>query len=359
MHVKAAPYCENAHGSSCGSASRRTLLTGAGSLSLAALLGTIPGLSMAKAAGPGRGCIDVHHHYLPPQYLKEGPPAVKIGAVSGWNPARAVEDMDRAGIALSMLSFSSPYLWFPGIEPGRSLSRLCNDYSAQMMRDHPGRFGLFAGIPSLDDTDGCLREIEYAFGTLKAHGVTVMTSYADKWLGDPSFAPVWDELNRRGAVVFVHPSIPGCCGNTVPGVSPAYAELPFDTARAIISLWYNGALDRWPKIRFIFSHGGGALPMIADRIDKLGRPGTVAGTKAHDANISFRKLYFDTANAANPPALAALRAFTEPGHILFGSDYPYVSLERGLKDLGLARLTLSQRQAIERNNALKLIPTLG
>jgi len=344
-----------------GSWARRHFLAGGAGMALSALGGTE---SVAQSGAGNRvdrnrlKRIDVHHHFIPPQYLKEGPPSVAMSKVENWSPLRAIDDMDVHGIDISLLSFSSPYLWFPGLDNGRRLARLCNDYSAQMVRDHPHRFGLFAGIPPLADSEGCLREIEYALDDLHAQGITVMTSYGNSWLGDSTFAPVWDELNRRDAVVFVHPAIPGCCTSLGYGVPPSYVELPFDTVRSVASLWFSGALERWPRIRFIFSHGGGALPMVADRIDKFGRPGKEPGSLLHDAAMQFDKLYFDTANAANPAALAGLRAFANPGRILFGTDYPYVPLARGVDDLAHAEISSSQRRAIECGNALSLMPAL-
>jgi len=339
---------------------RRQFLVAAGAVSLSAIgeaRSTAQSGHSDLVGGNKLKHIDVHHHFIPPQYLKEGPPSVALSKVENWSPAGAIEEMDRHEIDISVLSFSSPYLWFPGVDNGRRLARLCNDYSAQIIRDHRHRFGLFAGVPPLTDTEGCMREIEYALDDLHAHGITVMTSYGNSWLGDPAFAPVWDELNRREAVVFVHPAIPVCC-TALGRVPPSYMELPFDSARSVASLWFSGAFERWSRIRFVFSHGGGALPMVADRIDKLGRPGKKPGVLLHDAITQFDKLYFDTANAANPAALAALRAFANPERILFGTDYPYVPLARGADDLARAEMSPQQRQAIKNGNALFLMPTL-
>jgi 6-methylsalicylate decarboxylase len=340
---------------------RRELLFVAGAVSLSALAGTksqAQSRTGRQTARKSSRHIDVHHHFIPPQYLKEGPSSVAMSKVEDWSPARAIEDMDRNAVDTSVLSFASPYLWFPGLDNGRRLARLCNDYSAQIVRDHPHRFGLFAGVPPLTDVEGCLHEIEYALDQLHTQGITVMTSYGNSWLGDPAFAPVWSELNRRDAVVFVHPAIPACCASSEQGVPPSYLELPFDSARSAASLWFNGALERYSRIRFIFSHGGGALPMVVDRIDKFGRLGKEPGTRLHDALTQFDKLYFDTANAANPAALAGLRAIANPGHILFGTDYPYVPLERGVDDLARADISLQQRRSIESDNALALMPLL-
>jgi predicted TIM-barrel fold metal-dependent hydrolase len=340
--------------------SRREFLVAAGAVSLSTLgRTTLEALSKDSRGVDRKGLmrIDVHHHYIPPQYLREGPPSVAVARVDNWTPARAIEEMDRHGIDISVLSFSSPYLWFPGVDNGRKLARLCDDYRAQIVRDHPHRFGLFAGVPPLADTEGCMSEIEYALDELHAQGITVMTSYGNSWLGNPAFAPLWDELNRRDAVVFVHPAIPTCCA-ALDQIPPSYVELPLDAARSAASLWFSGALERWSRIRFIVSHGGGALPMVVDRIDKLGRPGKEPGALLHDAAMQFDRLYFDTANAASPVALAAFGAFANPRRILFGTDYPYVSLARGVDDLARSQMSPRQIRAIEGDNSLLLMPTL-
>lgn len=337
-------------------ASRRQFVAGASTLAGLAMAGT--SCKSFASSTPRRRAIDVHHHFLPPQYFAEGPPQVQIAAGASWSPAKALDAMDRAGVELSILSFPSPYLWFPGIENGRRLARLCNEYGAQVVRDGRNRFALFAGLPALDDTAGCLREIAFGLDVLGAPGLAVMTSYGDKWLGHPSFAPIWEELNNRAAVIYVHPSIPVCCGALSTGVPYNYLELPFETARAVSSLWYSGALARWPKINFIFSHGGGPLPMVADRLSKFGRPGASEGQTLHDGREAFTKLYFDTANAASSPALNAARALAAPRHILYGSDFPYIPMDRGMDDLATADISARERGEIERDNALLLMPNL-
>lgn len=335
---------------------RRGFLLAAGALGLGAIA---PGAA-AQAAKPHR--VDVHHHIFPPQFLKEAPPRADqfrhMPRIRDWTPQSGLEDMDRNGIALSVLSFPQPSYWSLAREDQRRLARLCNDFFAGMVRDYPTRYGLFAGLPPLQDVDGALAEIDYAFGALKADGVRVMTSYQDKWLGDPAFAPVMDELNRRGAVVFVHPDVATCCANLMLDVPVGYVEYPLDTARAATNLWVEGAFDRWPNLRIILSHGGGALPMVADRVAQSGRPRPGA-EPAHDAMAQFRTLYVDTANAANPPALAAVKAFMDPGHILFGTDDPFISMPRQIAKLKEGPFTPAELRGIERDNALRLLPELA
>ena len=327
----------------------------------AALASTIVAARQVMGAPVPARRIDVHHHLLPPPYAKEAPASAEVGRWN-WTPQRSLEEMDKNGVAVSMLSLARPFFWISDLEPARHLARLCNDYSAQLGRDNVGRFGLFGGLPPLADTEGCLQEIEYLFGSLKADGVAVQTSYGDRYLGDPAFAPIWEELDRLHSVVFVHPSDPSCCTAIKDGVRPAYGEWPFDTARTVMSLWSSGFLLRWPNIRFIFSHGGGALPMIADRIDKIGRavpgPAGAPGELVHDALAQIRTLYFDTAQAADASALAATRAMADPKRILFGTDFPYVPAARTVDDLSRAALRPQELRAIEHDNAIALIPRL-
>jgi len=334
--------------------SRRDLLKQGGA---ALVLAGIGANAMATAAGRHR--IDVHHHFVPPQYLKEAPsPARDLLGRYGWTPQKSLEEMDQNGVAVAMLSFPMPFLWFPGVDQGRRLARMCNDYCADVVREHARRFGLFATLPPLEDTEGCLQEIAYAYGSIKADGVTVRTNYSGRYLGDANFAGVWDELNRRKAVVFVHPADPACCMAVNDSVPVGYGEWPFDTARTVMSLWANEAHAKWPDIRFVFSHGGGALPMIADRINNFGRPGPNGGPPINDAHEFIRTLYFDIANAANPPALAATRATAEPTHLLFGTDFPFIPTSRGVEYLTRAGVRTEQLVAIERGNALDLLPRL-
>jgi predicted TIM-barrel fold metal-dependent hydrolase len=172
--------------------------------------------------------------------------------------------MDRNGIELAVISLSTPGIWFGDPQRARDAARRCNEYSADLARRYPGRFGRFAAIP-LPDIDGSLREIEYACDVLGAEGLGILTSYGDRWLGHPGYAEVFDEMNRRSTVVFAHPTTPTCCQNLLPNVAPLMAEVPQDTARAIINLLVTGTLHRNPNIQFVFAHAGG-VAVLAGRI---------------------------------------------------------------------------------------------
>jgi predicted TIM-barrel fold metal-dependent hydrolase len=345
------------------SAGRRTLLSGliAG---VSARIITLATSALARTAvAPRPALIDVHHHIVPPFYLAEnrehlaGPTGQINPAWTNWEPKKALDAMDEHGVATAVLSLSTPGVWFGNAEAARRTARRCNEYAAELIQTYPRRFGQFAVIP-LPDSEGSLREIEYALDVLKADGIGLLTSYGDKWLGDPTFLPVFEELNRRKSVVFVHPTVPGCCQKLLPAVSPLVAEIPQDTTRAVTNLLFTGSFSRFKDIRFIFTHAGGTVPMVVGRMQQYGPKGlTDNGFSAIED--ALRRLYFDIAGTAYAPAIAALTALVPTTQILFGSDNPYVPL--GLTANGLAQLGLSAAdlQAIGHDNALTLLPNLA
>ncbi|MBV8699312.1 MAG: amidohydrolase [Bradyrhizobium sp.] len=342
--------------------SRRQLVCGAVAIGAAAVLPAAP------AAARERVLIDTHHHFYPPEYQKlwlDWEDQRKIPHFAGqvaWSKAKAIEDMDEAGIRVGVLSIAStPGVWFNlDAEKASRLARDCNDFAAAMMRDHPGRFGLFATLSMLD-VDRTLKEIEYALDTLKADGIGLQTNYGDKWLGHAAFTPVFDELNRRNAVVYVHPLVASCCAQLSVGAFPAVIEVPHDTTRTITSLLLSGGLARWRNINWLFSHAGGTMPMMAGRIESFyARSG---GTSAAPAFApegimgEFRRLNYDTANSTSAAAIAALRELVPVSRITYGSDYPYFALDQmtKLEQLGFDE---SDLRAIGSGNACRLIPRL-
>ena len=309
--------------------------------------------------------IDVHHHILPPDYVatvgddRIGP-LILAGRTPEWTPDMSVEAMDRHGIATAVTSISAPGLWFGDDEESVRLARLCNEYAASIRRDHPGRFGVFASLP-LPDIDASLAEIEYALDTLKADGIGLLTSYGDRYPGDPAFAQVFDELNRRGAVVYFHPT-DAPCSQCLPEIPAATLDFPFDTTRAVVSLLYSGTFARCRDIRFVFSHAGGTVPFLAERIARLGaRPG-FRETVPNGVLPELERLYYDTALSANWLAFRSLLELVTPDKVLFGSDYPFApeatmaATVRGLIELGLDSDVL---RGIERDNALALFPHMA
>lgn len=308
--------------------------------------------------------VDVHHHFYPPEYLKamgqvsgrEGGGAAFPG-VAQWTPARTVEEMDRHGVATAILSLSPPGPRMLDSAGNRKLARICSEYATRMARDYPGRFGLFAPMP-MPDVDATLNEIAHALDVLDADGIGLMTSYGDKWIGDPEFDPVFEELNRRRALVYVHPLAANCSMGLMKWVPDALVEYPHDTSRAILSLMFSGSLDRFPDIRFIFCHGGGTIPFLAGRINHSGSNRAFLAKVPKGIDHELRKLHYDIALAAFKPSLAALFAYVPMSQILLGSDYPFSSIGlsiKGLDEMGLSSVDIN---AIYGANAERLIPRL-
>lgn len=313
------------------------------------------------AAAPHR--IDVHHHILPQRWLAEerarmSGRAMDFDMVAQWTPAMSLDAMDRNGIATTVTSISTVIVRPNDPDAAHGLARECNEFAARLTQDHPGRFGMFALLP-LPHIDRCLEEIEYAADTLHCDGFKLQTSYEDKWPGDPAFAPVFDELNRRKAAIFFHPTVPGCCTNLLPDLNPPLVEYPFDTTRAILSLVFGGTVTRCPDIRFIFAHGGGTIPMLAHRVANLVNVRKDLAARLPQGAISeFRKLYFDVVSATNPPAMAAILKLTTVSRLLFGTDTPYMRGEFTVSHLGELGLDAADIRAIECDNALALMPSL-
>ncbi len=308
--------------------------------------------------------IDVHHHFYPPEFIKavvEFSGGFNLPAVKAWTPGASLEQMDENGVSTSMLSlWSIPGVWMGADEASmRRWARLVNDYAADMKRDHPGRFGLFSALP-MPDVGGSLEEIEYAFDVLGADGVAMMTNFGDKWPGEPEYRPVFEELNKRGAVVYFHPVAPTCCaGALVPGIQESWGEVVFDTGRAVLSLLFSGAFTEFTNIKWIFSHSGGTVPVIAQRTATLAQHSPKLKEIAPQGiDYELTRLYYETANGYHAPNMAALLAYVPITQILFGTDYPYLTVADNA--VGLAKaVTGADLQAIQCGNAHRLFPRLA
>jgi len=338
-------------------ASRRGFLTGLGAIGAAALLpGCQTGASTMAGAKPHR--IDIHHHIVPPKYAAD---LAKLGGGGApkWSPQMSLDDMDANGIATSVVALMQPGAYFNNAETDRRLARESNEYAAQMARDYPGRFGSFATLP-LMDTQGSLREIEYAFDTLKADGIGLMTSYSTKYLGDPQFWPIWEELNRRKAVIYTHPLSPACCRNPIAGLPPSAIEFATDTTRTISSLLFGGAANKFPDIRWIWSHSGGTMPFLWARFTRqeVDMKEKAREVLPNGVLSEVKRFYYDTAQGHHEGAIAALRALVAPSQIMFGSDFPYRKGEDVRIGLSERSFSGAERTAIDRGNALRIMPRL-
>jgi predicted TIM-barrel fold metal-dependent hydrolase len=314
-----------------------------------------------------RGLIDVHQHMMPPVYIER---LAKIG-VNGsgeapWpdcNIAKAIDLMDRTGIATAFTSISSPGLYFGDVAFTRRLARECNEWMAELVRDEPDRFGAFAALP-LPDVDAALRELEYALDTLKLDGVNLVTHVAHRYMGHPEEWELYAELDRRRAVVFVHPVRPPLDNFAQFSYSTGLTELVFDTTRAMANLMFTGALARFPNIRFILPHAGGVTPYLLFRLSGQDRNPRLRDKIPDGVAAYLRRLYSDVAQSAAPLSLRALSEVAEPDRVLFGTDFPFaLTGERIVHDTiagvrGYAGYDAAMRQRVERGNALALFPRL-
>lgn len=310
--------------------------------------------------------IDVHHHLIPPAFVKamheRGRDEVAGAKLPSWTPERSIENMDVHGIATAILSLSAPGVNFGGPLQARDLARACNEFAAETVSRYPGRFGSFAVLPMPFTADAC-REAIYALDELHADGVVLLGSTDGYFLGDDRFEELMSELDRREAVVFVHPNLHDTStelGLSTPGF---LVEFLCDTTRAATNLIFSGTLERYRKIRWILAHAGGFLPYIAWRLSLAnGMPEMVL--KAPRGVLHYvRNFYYDTALSPSPYALAALRELVEPKQILFGSDYPFApAVVTGLQTKSLAELTVipdDVKAGIARTHALELFPRFG
>ncbi|KAF7775981.1 hypothetical protein Agabi119p4_4374 [Agaricus bisporus var. burnettii] len=316
------------------------------------------------------GFIDIHHHFFPPELDK-----AKASANSGWRtpeenlpwtPELSIRTMNSMGIQASILSFPA----FPSGEvsaENRALARSKNDYVANICRQYPARFGFFATLPFLDDVQGVLKEIAYALDTIGADGISISSSYGEgassSYAGDPKYEPIWAELNRRQAVVFLH-------GNQMPSSVPwphptlglPVCEVPNETFKAAAHLVVTGRKRQYPNVKIILAHLGGSTPFLAPRVAVLSRH---MGCQLSIDEIleDFSTFYYDTALSSWGPNLLALQSFVPKNQILFGTDFPAVSARMlGWYTQQLENHYGAEMQdplmAIVRHNALKIFPRL-
>ena len=303
--------------------------------------------------------IDTHAHLIPEAYRAE---LGRRGLDTGYplpqpTPELRGELMDRHAIDAAVVSLSPPGVWFgdPGL--ARELARLVNEETAALVRQQPHRFAGLATLP-LPDVDGALEEIAYALDDLGLDGVALLSNVDGTYLGDPVWDPVFDELERRGAYAFVHPTQPAT-PSPMPDAPVWVQEFPFDTTRAIVNLIYGGTLERCPSIRLQLAHLGGTVPFIAHRVAEwAGRDPSRAAAAPQGALTYLRRLYYDTGLSNNAIALAAVRELGVIEHVVFGTDWPYAVLpEEGDPAPGLD-LAAGERGMVDESNAAALVPRL-
>ncbi|MFI9029610.1 amidohydrolase family protein [Streptomyces sp. NPDC053560] len=307
--------------------------------------------------------IDVHQHIVPPVWAAAlAARGLDSGgwAIPAWSPSGAIAMMDQQGIAAGVLSVTAPGVHLDTDRDAGALARAVNEYGAEVVKDRPDRFGHFASIP-LPDVDASVAEAVHALDTLGADGVVLMSSVHGRYLGDPDFEPLWAELDHRNANVFVHPAQPPM--PLLPGTPAPLVDYVFDTTRTALNLVLNGVMDRYRNVRVILSHGGGFLPYVAYRFSGL--TSTVIGPDRSEEDVlrDLKRFSFDTALSASPSALPALLAFAEPGHVLYGSDWPFAPQDAGSYYNHYLEAypdyAPGQADAINRGNAEALFPRLA
>lgn len=328
---------------------------------------------MLSAPGPSSreslAAVDVHTHYLPPRYRRL---LVEAGLRTDsaqpeqpeWSAQRHLEHMDRLGIDVSVVSVSTPGVQVtPDPRDGVRIARMVNEEGAELVAEHPRRFGFYAALPA-PDVDASLEEIAYAVDTLGAWGVSLLTNVHGVYLGDPRLDPIFEELSRRELPVLIHPARPAVM---IPGVmeggSTSMYEYFFDTSRTVVNLFFSGTLMRHPGVKLVIPHAGAALPALAQRIERnvwLSR--RVSDGELPSFIDTLRGCFFDLAGSVLPHQLASLLELADEGRIVYGSDFPFTGAAMG-SELGAElrvtdRLSDEQKRRALRDNAFALFPQL-
>jgi predicted TIM-barrel fold metal-dependent hydrolase len=310
--------------------------------------------------------VDVHQHFLPEFFWREtNEGANPVGGITPppWTKSTALAFMDDAGIDVAMLSISTPGVHVGDDRRARALARRCNEFAAQLVQARPDRFGSFATLP-LPDVDGALEELSYALDILQLDGVLLFSNVQGIYLGDPRLEPVFTELERRAATVFVHPNpSPDPVAHRL-GLPDSLIDFTADTTRAVAEMLYSNRFARTPSVKYIFSHAGGTIPYLAGRFGIVDEMRVIPGADARQtAAETFRGLYWDTALAFGDPVLHMLRSVVGLEHVMCGSDFPYFRRDLAVDCIAALNRTKelapSERDAIMGGSALKLFVRLA
>jgi len=309
--------------------------------------------------------IDVHHHILPDIFWRATNDAHSpVGGIAPapWSKESMLSYMDDAGIDVAITSISTPGVHMGDDAAASDLARRVNELSAELIQGHPTRFGGFAALP-LPDVDGALRALEYGLDVLKLDGVILFSNARGIYLGDARFRSLFDELQRRRAVVFVHPTASPDSAARNLGLPDSLIDFTADTTRAVAQLHYGNTFARTPDVKYIFSHAGGTIPYLATRFSIVDEMNVIPGAEERGtAADTLLRLYWDTALSWRPPVLRMLRSAVGMSQVLFGSDYPYLR-----RDLAVAcrhevetstELRGDESGNVLANNALRLFPRL-
>jgi predicted TIM-barrel fold metal-dependent hydrolase len=305
------------------------------------------------------GKIDVHHHMVPEFYAsalkKLGVDQAAGAALPDWTPEKSLALMDATGIAKAYLSVSCPGVYFGDTVHADELARQCNEFGSAL-KQGSDRFGFFATV-SQTQADSAVAEAKHAFDVLGADGVTLLSSVDGQYLGHPDYWPLLEELNRRKAVVFVHPNLPATAGDIKLELPGYMIEFVFDTTRAVANLITSGTMERFPDIRFILSHAGGTVPYVAWRLSLCDFVLDKAGKFPQGTLHYLKQFYYDTALSPSPYMLGSVRELIGTDRLLFGSDYPFAPdllVHVEVSELAALGLSEAESAAVGAGNARAL-----
>ena len=322
---------------------RRQMLLGLSALAAA------PSIALTADSRRNGPIIDVHAHFQPTAMRTPGP-------MSAWSLQKHMDDMGAAGVTRSIISITTPGL--PAGEQGRTMARSINEEAAKLAADNRAGIGYFLAVP-MDDPDAALKEIDYGFETLKAPGVGLYTSYGTEWLGDKRFNPVFEELNRRKAVVYVHPTTANCCTRLIPEVADTVVEFGTDTTRAIASYVYRGAAHRYPDVRMIWSHSGGTMPFLVERFDFIDRNPNTKAQVPDGFRKTAARFFYDIAQSTEAAPSRALKQVVRTERLVFGWDFPFRTSLEHVQGLESAKVyTADELKGIYAGNVGRFLPEL-
>ncbi|MEU6404192.1 amidohydrolase family protein [Streptomyces sp. NPDC046985] len=302
------------------------------------------------------GRIDIHHHLIPSWYREA---FERHGKSAGgwptpdWSRASSLALMDELAIETALLSASAPGVNFGDRAEARSMARRVNEYAAEMVKDKPDRYGLFAVLP-LPDMDGALAEVAFALDELGADGVGILSNIDGRYLGDPEFEPLWQELDRRGAVVFIHPEAPPM--PMLKELPSPLLDFPFETTRTAVHMVTHGVMKRYTNVTVILAHAGGFIPFASERFAIAGR--FSPDVTEEDMRTGMKRFYLDLALSSSPTSMPSLLSYADPTHLVYGSDFPFAPSQEFADMLDAYPLDTDQRAAVRRGNAERILPRL-
>jgi aminocarboxymuconate-semialdehyde decarboxylase len=322
--------------------------------------------------------IDVHTHYYPEVFFKllrdipsefsfaTDPTGRTIITHHGArffgvtapmsDPQKRLEDMDRVGIDLEVISISTPNIFFADESRQPEVARILNDAYADLIARHPTRFKGFASIP-MDSPDSAIAELHRAIHELKLNGVVLLSNIKGRALTSPTYRPFFEEANRLNLCIFLHPMLPPNPEPFTEYVLGPLVGFPFDTTLAVARMCFDGMLRELPNIRWIIGHLGGAIPYLMERLDSGYRDFAECRVNIDQPpSVYLKKLYYDTVTFS-PHNLRLARDLVCVEHMVMGSDYPHLlgSIERSVSSIEDLAIPEHEKQKIFAGNALGIL----